>query len=82
MSMNLVNSAPWHEHMAKWRLSPPFLIPTLDGGEWSASRPHCFSHGTRWVTGWVRPGTALGAVEYGNILNSTGNRAPGVQPVA
>jgi len=35
-----------------------FLTSTLDGGEWSASRPGRFTaaviaHGSRWIGGWV-----------------------------
>jgi hypothetical protein len=37
-----------------------FLTSTLDGGEWSASRPYRFtseerSRGTRWIGCWIDP---------------------------
>jgi hypothetical protein len=38
--------------------APPFLTSTLDGDEWSASRPSHFTlreiaPGTHWMEGWV-----------------------------
>jgi hypothetical protein len=35
--------------------------PALGGGEWSASRPGCFTQwerapGTHWIGGWLGPG--------------------------
>jgi hypothetical protein len=44
-----------------------FLTSALDGGEWSASRPGCFtpkerSPGTHWIGGWVCPRALLDAV--------------------
>jgi hypothetical protein len=41
-------------------IAPPFLTSTLDGGELSASYPHCFTPGeitpgTHWIGGWVGP---------------------------
>jgi hypothetical protein len=41
-----------------------FLTSTLDGVEWSASRPGRFisrerDHGTHWIGGWVGPRTLL-----------------------
>jgi hypothetical protein len=43
------------------------LISALDGGEWSASRPGCFTPreralGTHWIGGWVGPGAVLDPV--------------------
>jgi hypothetical protein len=39
-------------------IAPPFLTPTPDGGEWSASRPSRFTPeeraaGTHWIRDWV-----------------------------
>jgi len=44
-----------------------FLTPTLDGGEWSASRTGRFiprerTPGTHWIRGWVVPRAGLNAV--------------------
>jgi len=39
-----------------------FLISTLDGGEWSASRrftPRERAPGTHWIGGWVGPRAGL-----------------------
>jgi hypothetical protein len=43
------------------------LTSTLDGGEWSASRPGRFTpretaSGTHWIAGWVGPRAVLDAV--------------------
>jgi hypothetical protein len=45
-----------------------FLTSALVGGEWSASRPGCFTPGeripgTRWIGGWVVPRIVLDGVE-------------------
>jgi hypothetical protein len=55
------------------------LTSALVGGEWSASRPGCFTPwgrdpGTHWKGGWVGPRTSLDAVE--KILDPTGTRTP------
>jgi len=39
-----------------------FLTLAIDGGEWSASCPSCFTYGERassihWIGGWVGPST-------------------------
>jgi hypothetical protein len=44
-----------------------FLTSTLNGGEWSASRPGCFTPrerapGTHWIGGWVGPRTCMDVV--------------------
>jgi hypothetical protein len=49
-------------------IAPLFLTSTVDGGEWSASRPCRFTSekrapGTLSVEGWVDPRTGLDAVE-------------------
>jgi hypothetical protein len=56
-----------------------FLISALAGGEWSASRPGCFTPGertsdTHWIGGWVDPRAGLDDVE--KILDTTGTRTP------
>jgi hypothetical protein len=43
------------------------LTSALDGGEWSDSRPGCFTpkervSGTHWIGGWVGLRTGLDAV--------------------
>jgi len=40
------------------------LTLVLDEGEWSVSRPGCFTpkeraSGTQWIGGWVRPTTKI-----------------------
>jgi hypothetical protein len=50
-----------------------FLTSALVGGEWSASRPGCFtpggkSPGTHWTGGWVGPRTGLDDVETENFF--------------
>jgi hypothetical protein len=40
-----------------------FLISVLVRGEWSASRPDCFAHGTRWIGSWVDPRSGLDDME-------------------
>jgi len=38
------NGALCHEGiLEEWRYSSPFLTLALDGGEWSASHPSCFT---------------------------------------
>jgi len=47
--------------LGEWRYSYTHsLTSTLDGGEWSASRPRHFTPrerapGTHWIGGWVGP---------------------------
>jgi hypothetical protein len=45
-----------------------FLTSSLAGGEWSASRTGCFTHGTRWIGGWVGPRAGLDDVEKRKFL--------------
>jgi hypothetical protein len=47
-----------------------FLTSALVGGEWSASRPGHFTPGerdpgTRWIGGWMGPGTVMDYMEKG-----------------
>jgi hypothetical protein len=65
----LFNWAPRHEGiLGEWRYSSTHsLTSALDGGEWSASRPHCFTSrerdpGTHWIGGWVGPRAILDTV--------------------
>jgi hypothetical protein len=44
------------------------MYRALVGGEWSASRPGCFTlgeraPGTHWIGGWVGPRAGLGDME-------------------
>jgi hypothetical protein len=63
------NRAPRHEGvLGEWRYnSTHSLTSTLDGGEWSASRPGRFTPkerapGTHWIGGWVGPRAVLDMV--------------------
>jgi hypothetical protein len=75
-----------HHAMRKWSYSSTIIDPgTLDGGEWSASRP-CRSTlgesalGTHWLGGWV--GTTAGLEHCGTKpFVSAGDRTPTIQPV-
>jgi hypothetical protein len=65
----LFNSAPRHEGaLREWRYSSTHsLTSTLDGGEWSASRPGRFAPrerapDTHWIGGWVGPRAVLDSV--------------------
>jgi hypothetical protein len=54
-------------------IAPPFLTSSLEGGEWSVSRPGRFtpdenSTGTHWLGEWVGPRAGLDAVEKIKIL--------------
>jgi hypothetical protein len=54
-----------------------FLTSALAGGEWSASRPCCFTpgeraFGTHWVGGWVDPRAGLGNMEKRKFLTLLG----------
>jgi hypothetical protein len=67
--MCLINSVARHEnvHGTKF-IGPLFLTSALDGGEWSSSRPGCFTPGERtagvhWIGGWVGPRAGLDAAE-------------------
>jgi hypothetical protein len=72
--------------------APTFLTSALDGGEWLASRPGCFTPGekspgtpaTHWIGGCVGPRAGLDAVVKRKwaISAPAGNRTPAVQPVA
>jgi hypothetical protein len=49
-------------------IAPPFLTSALDGVEWSALCPCCFTpgetaHGTHWIGGWVGPRAGLDVVK-------------------
>jgi hypothetical protein len=66
-----------------------FLTLALVEGEWSASRPGCFTlgeraPGTHWIGGWVVPRIGLGDVEKRNFLTLSGLelRSSIFQPVA
>jgi hypothetical protein len=71
-------------------IAPSFLISTLDGGEWSASRPGRFitterAPCTHWIGSWVGPRTGLDAVVYKKIacpLPGIEHRPSSSQPVA
>jgi len=53
-------------------IAPAFLTSTLDGGEWSASRPGRFTlreraPGTHWIGGWVGPRAAVVEMGQGRL---------------
>jgi hypothetical protein len=55
-------------------IAPPFLTPTLDGGEWSASRLYRFTPeerapGTHWIESWLGPRAGLDVVEKRKIFH-------------
>jgi hypothetical protein len=66
------------------------LRSALDGGEWSASRPGCFTSrerapGTHWIGGWVGSRAVLDTVVKRKIPSprrESNSRTPIVQPVA
>jgi hypothetical protein len=74
LSLYLINYAPRYED--EWEsggVAPPSLTSALDGDEWSASRPGCFTPweaapGTHWIGGLVRPKPGLGAMECGGLV--------------
>jgi hypothetical protein len=68
-------------------ITPQFLTLTLDGGEWSASRPFRLTpgeraSGTHWIEGRVGLRAGLDAVEERKISCPSWNRTPAVQPIA
>jgi hypothetical protein len=63
------NKAPRHEGvLGEWMYSSAHsLTSSLDGSEWSVSRPSLFTsreraHGTNWIGGWGGPSAILDAV--------------------
>jgi hypothetical protein len=84
--------APCHEVvLGEWRYSSAHsLTSTLDGGEWSASRPSRFTSGerapgTHLMGGWVCPRAVLGAVakrKIPSLRQESNPRTLIVQPVA
>jgi hypothetical protein len=62
-----------------------FLTSALVGGEWSASRPCCFTPGTHFIGGWVDPRAGLDDMEKWTFFTLPGLKLPPppiVQPVA
>jgi hypothetical protein len=55
--------------------APLFLTSSLDGGEWSSSRPDRFTPGTHMMGGWVGSRAGLGVVEKRKILHRESNPA-------
>jgi hypothetical protein len=77
--------------LEEWRYcSTHSLTSALDGDEWSASRPGCFTPRervpvTHWIGGWVGPRAVLDAVVKRKIPSrrrESNPRTPIVQPVA
>jgi hypothetical protein len=74
-----LNQALCHEaiHIGEWGIVLPFLTSALDGGEWSASRPGCFTlreraPGTNWIGECVGPKAGLDAMEKIRTLSLPG----------
>jgi hypothetical protein len=86
--MAVVWRQPRHEDVwGNGGIAPPFLISSLDGGQWSASLPGRFTPGqtapgTQRIGGRVGPRLGLEAVEKRKALSPAGNLTPAVQPVA
>jgi hypothetical protein len=65
-----------------------FLTSALDGGEWSASHPGCFTPrvrypGTHWRGGWVGPWASLDVVVKRKIPSPCWDSNPlNIQPIA
>jgi hypothetical protein len=86
------NWAPCHKGISgEWRYSSTHsLTSALDGGEWSASHPSCFTTrerapGTHWIGGHVGPRAILDAVVKRKIPSpcwESRPRTPIIQPVA
>jgi hypothetical protein len=54
-----------------------FMTSALAGGQWSASRPGCFTPGkralgTHWIGGWVYPRAGLDDMEKRKFLTLPG----------
>jgi hypothetical protein len=63
------NQAPCHKDVrGSGGIAPAFSTLALDGGEWSASNPGCFTPGTHWIGGWVSPRAGLDSGEEKNLL--------------
>jgi hypothetical protein len=92
LSLCFFNWAPRHEGvLGEWRYSCTHsLTSALDGGEWSVSRPSCFTSrerapGTHWIGGWVGPRAVLDAVVKRKIPSprrDSNPTTPIFQPVA
>jgi hypothetical protein len=85
-----LSTIPWRR-IGEWRYNTTHsLTLALDGGEWSASCPSCFTFrerapGTHWMGGWVGTRAALDVVVKRKILSPCQESNPRtliVQPVA
>jgi hypothetical protein len=68
-------------------MTPPLLISTLDGDEWSASRPGRLTSierapETYCMGRWVGPRAGLETGREKKSLDPAGTRNPAVQPIA
>jgi hypothetical protein len=83
-------TTPWRRLEERRYSSYSFTTSTLDGGEWSASRPGRAlprekDLGTQWTGGWVGPRAGLDTEARGKILclwRGSNPDRPVVQPVA
>jgi len=55
-----------------------FLTLALDGGEWSASCPRCFTPSNHWVGEWVGPSASLDVMVRRKIPSLP---LPGIEPL-
>jgi hypothetical protein len=85
-----LSTTPW-KRIGEWKYSSTHsLTSTLDGGEWSVSRPGPFTPrerapGTHWIGGWAGPRAVLDTVVKRKIPSpcwESNPRTPIVQPVA
>jgi hypothetical protein len=78
LSLCLINQAQCREDIRRsGRISPWFLVSTLDGGECSASRPDRLTPGERapgiyWIGGWVDLRAGLDDLEKRKFLTLLG----------
>jgi hypothetical protein len=89
---SVLNQATRHEDVLGewWYSSTHSLTSAVDGGEWSASRPSCFTPRERapfphWIGGWVRSRSGLDTVSKRKIPSPLGESNPDhsiVRPVA
>jgi hypothetical protein len=73
--------------MGEWIYIHLFFSSSLDGGEWSASRPGRFTSGERtpgihWIGEWVDSRTGLDDVEEKNLAPTSNSGPSAVQLIA
>jgi hypothetical protein len=82
LSLYLINEAPLHKDVwGSGGIVPPFLTLALDGGDWWASCPSCFTPGerapaTHWTGHWARLRADQDDLEKRKSLSPTENQTP------